>query len=394
MFFSKKILLLPKSKENINPKPNPSVEILGNLPVDFAATAYHLMKRGEYFYAVVSNSPEDGQDSTAVRRKNYIVKTKDFVNWTGSKIGSGYTTYDDQSDSFYSATLAMHYDGKANGVALVAYHVTKINPDDFSYTNTTIMSDTSMSKTSRGIARIQRVGDYLMFLYYKGQTNVFMCYSTNNGSTWTSKQIYSTPNYSYGGSGIRHVSNGSRSIISAIFGSTSQTVRYFTSPTASAVSNCKMCFSDKSINTIASNIFYLDTINNVFYKTDDLVNYSTSFPYKHNSLIGNAIFHQNYLISTCDTTSLRYNSSLDYSHIGKISIYDLTTKKFYTFDTGLDVFYLYKAGTNTYPRGLIRIISFIEEQVYFIFQTEKVSNYRLAKVPISYILENMQETPI
>jgi len=383
------VLILPKKMLFLNKNKTNPVEVLGALPSDFSAVLYRLMKRGDYFYAVVYNDPQNGRASTAVKTLNFISKTKDFINWTGSQIGSGFTTYDKKSDSFYSTTLGMLYEGTANGTALMAYHITKINPDTFEYTNTTIMPDTKMSETSRVITPVQRVGNYLMFMYYKDHTNVYMCYSTDNGSTWTSKQIYSVSSYGYGGSGLKHVGNGSKSMISGNFGSTSQTVRCFTSPAASALSNCKMCVSDNMINTAANNFYYLDTTNKVFYKTEDLINYSHTFSYTINSIHSNSVFKDGYLISTCNG-SLRVDL-YDDSYLGYISIFDLSTGKMYLFDTGLNIAYSRTSGSYTYTYGYIQIIGLIEDYVYFIFKNNTTyKSYKIARTPVSYILENMQ----
>lgn len=376
LIFPKRLLLKGKASS--------PVEVLGALPSDFTAALYRLMKRGDYFYAVVFNSPDKGTTSTAVQTLNYISKTKDFINWEGSGIGSGYTHYDEKSDSFFSITLGLNYK-----TSVASYHVTKINPDTFEYKITTIMSDVALSDTSRGITQVQRIGNYLFFIYYKDSTNMYSCYSSDNGETWTSKKIYTISSFGLGAFGLYLVGNGSLCMHAGYFGSTSQTVRYFTSPAASAASNCKMCKSDNPVNTIGNNFYYLDTSNKVFYKTENLKNYSHSFSYEISSINSNCIFKDGYLISTCN--GVLRTDLYDCSYLGYISIFDLSTGQMYLFDTGLDIAYSSTSGSYTYMYGYIQIIGFIDDYVYFVFKNKTTyKSYVIARVPVSYILENMQ----
>lgn len=382
--FCKRLFYKTKQKTIIE---NP-VKILGKMPTDFYVTNYRLMKRGDEFFAIVNNSPQNGTKTTAVQNLNFISKTKDFQNWTGSAIGSGYTMYDEKSDSFFSVTLGEHYEGTVGGIALVAYHITKINPDDFSYSNKTIMPDTKMSETSRMISPIQRIGNYLVMQYHKESTNCYTAYSTDNGNNWTSKKLYSVSSFGVGGCGTSLVSNGTKFLASGYYGSTSQSRRCFTSPTASVASNCGSCKSDKPIHTIGNHFYYYNSSNNQISLTTDFVKYSKTLNVKKNSIGNQCYFYDKYLIASCNG-SFNVDSSDDSSHLGMISIFDTTSGQMYVFDTGLNVAYTQKSGSYTYKYGYIQLVGLIDDELYFIFQCISNKTYRLAKVSISHVLENM-----
>lgn len=377
--FSKRLLY--KTKQSIETP----IKILGIMPTDFSVLYYRLMKRGDEFFAIVNNSPRNGSKTTAVQNLNFISKTKDFKNWTGSGIGSGYTMYDETSDLFFSVTLGEHYEGTASGIALVTYHITQINPDDFNYSNTTIMTDTKMSETSRIISPIQRIGNYLVMQYYKEQTNCYTAYSTDNGSSWTSKKLYSVSNFTIGGSGTSLVSNGTKFLANGYYGSTSDTRRCFTSPTSSVSSKCNSCQSDKPIYTSGNNFYYYNSSNNQISLTSDFVKYSKTFNVKKNSIGNQCYFYDKYMFSSCGGSYIDTTGTDDNSHLGMFSIYDITSGQMYVFDTNLEVAYV----RNSYIYAYIQLIGLIDNEIYFIFQSTTNYSYRLAKVPVSYVLENM-----
>lgn len=375
--------LLYKSKQKATEES--PIKILGKMPNDFTVTNYRLIKRGDEFFAIVNNSPQNGSKTTAVQNLNFISKTKDFKNWTGSGIGSGYTMYDEKSDSFFSVTLGEHYEGTANGIALAAYHITKINPDDFSYTNKTLMPDTKMSATSRSISPIQRIGNYLVMQYHKESTNCYTAYSTDNGNTWTSKKLYSVSSFGVGGAGTSLVSNGTKFLANGYYGSTTMTRRCFSSPTSSVASNCNSCKSDKPVHTTGNYFYYYNSSGRTISLTTDFVNFSKTINVKKYSIGNQCYFYDKYMFSSCNGTYINATGTDDNSHLGMFSIYDITSGQMYIFDTGLEVTYI----QNSYIYAYIQLIGLIDDEIYFIFQCATNKSYRLAKVPVSYVLENM-----
>lgn len=386
MIFSKK--LLNNTIEEEQEDPNAPVKILGTTPPDFYATNYRLMKRGNEFFALYENSPENGMKNINVQTLNFISKTTDFKNWTGSGIGSGYTRYDEQSDSFYSTTLAVDYDTK-NGPNITADYVTKINPDTFEYTTTVLLPQTSMSQTSRGLSSVQRIGNYLIIFFYKGQTQVMSAYSTDNGNTWNSTSL-STVSMGIGGSSINFVSNGTKGITSNYFGSTTQTRKCFSSPTNYVNSNCQYgCKGDRPIYTTSNNLYSYNYSSMTLSLTTDCINYSKTINVIKNTIGNVCVFYDKYVISANTMSYSLKSQPDDVSYYGKIVLYDTSNGDMYYFDTGLDIPYQSGSGDYIYVYSYIQVVGFIDDEIYFVFQCQKKKSYQLAKVHISYVIENM-----
>ncbi len=377
------------SKKLLNKKDSGSpIQILGKMPTDYAATTYNLLKRGNDFFAINTSGPQNGTTLTTVQNLNSISKTNDFTNWIGSHIGSGHTVYDRESDSFYSVTLGERYTTGASNNA-IAYHVTKINPDDFSYTITTLMPETDMSKTSRYISQVQRVGNYLTILYLRDQSNQYIAYSSDNGATWTNKKLASISSWSMGGSGYLITSIKSKLLASGYFGSSSSTRKCFTTPTSYVASNCNSCKSDMPEYSYGNVLYYYNSSQATLSFTNDCINHSNTYNILKSSIGNRCISYDKYLISAGYGSYNIASPPADTSFYGMITIFDRTNGQFFLFDTGLGVSYEKKSGSYTYIYSYIQIVGFIEDEIYFIFQCESNKTYRLAKVPISYVLENM-----
>ena len=79
----------------------------------------------------------------------------------------------------------------------------------------------------------------------------------------------------------------------------------------------------------------------------------------------------------------------DVSYYGKIVLYDTSNGDMYYFDTGLDIPYQSGSGDYIYVYSYIQVVGFIDDEIYFVFQCQKKKSYQLAKVHISYVIENM-----
>lgn len=386
MIFSKKLLNLIADEEQADP--NAPVKILGTMPKDFYAGSYNLMKRGDEFFAINTGGPQNGSTLTTVQTLNFISKTKDFKTWTGSQIGSGHTVYDIESDSFYSVTLGERYKTYADNNA-IAYHVTKINPDTFEYKITTLMPEYDMSKTSRLISQVQRVGNHLMLLYLRDHTNQFIAYSSDNGENWTNVNLFPTSSWAMGGSGTTIASNKTKLLASGYYGSSTATRKCFTTPTSFVNSNCQACKSDKPEYSYGNILYYYNYSAKTVSLTTDCINYSKTFNVIQNTMGNRCIYYDKYFITANTMSYSKKSAPEDISYYGKLVIYDTTTSQMYHFDTGLDIPYESGSGDYIYVYSYIQIVGFIEDEIYFIFQCQTKKSYRLAKVHISYVLENM-----
>lgn len=363
--------------------PTSPVIILGSLPTDFYGTAYNLIKINDEFYAINNSGANKGTATTDVQKLNFISKSTDFKNWTGSGIGSGHTVYDEDSGYFFSITLGLNY-----STNYAAYHVTKINPKTFEYKTTTIMAPTPLSKTSRYISQVQRIGNYLVFYYVKGQSETYSCYSSDNGETWVSKKL-STFNMGLGAFSYSIASDKTKALVNGYFNSTNSSIKCFTSPTAYKSSNCKYCKSDRPGHSYGSNIYYYSSSEKKVYLTTDFINHSKILNVLSNSISNQCIFYDKYLLSTANSSYSLKSQPEDISYYGKITIYDKTNGEMYYFDPDLDIPYQSGSGDYIYVYNYIQIVGFIDGEIYFVFQCKTKKSYQLAKVPISYVIENM-----
>lgn len=381
MIYSKKLLNNFISEEQ--EMPSSPVKILGTMPTDFSATTYNLIKIDNEFYAINNSGANKGTTTTDVQKLNFISKSTNFKNWTGSKIGSGHTVYDEDSGYFFSITLGLNYNTNH-----AAYHVTRINPKTFEYKVTTIMQPTPLSETSRYISQVQRIGNYLVFYYVKGDCSTYSCYSSDNGETWNSIKL-STVSLGLGASSYSIASDKTKALVNGYFGSSSPSVKCFTSPTAYKSSNCKTCKSDRPGYTYGSHFYNYSSSDKKVNLTTDFINYSKTLNVLSDSISNSCIFYDKYLLSTSSSSYKVSSPPNDISYFGKITIYDTTNGKMYYFDTGLDTSYQSGSGNYAYIYNPIYIIGFIDEEIYFVFDGKSSTSYQLAKVPISYVMENM-----
>lgn len=386
MIFSKKLLNTVVEEEQEDP--NAPVKILGTMPTDFYAGSYFLMKRGDEFFAINTGGPQNGSTLTTVQTLNFISKTKDFKTWTGSQIGSGHTVYDIESDSFYSVTLGQRYKTYAPDNA-IAYHVTKINPDTFEYKITTLMPEYDMTQTSRLISQVQRVGNYLMLLYLRDHTNQYIAYSSDNGETWTNVNLFATSNWAMGGSGTTITSLKTKLLASGYYGSSTNTRKCFTTPTSFVNSNLQTCKSDMPEYSYGNTLYYFNYSAKTISLSKDCLNYTNTFSVIQNTIGNRSICYDKYFISANTMSYSKKSPPDDISYHGKINIYDTTTGQMYCFDTGLDIPYESGSGDYIYVYSYILLVGFIDNEIYFIFQNQQKKSYRIAKVHISYVLENM-----
>lgn len=366
------------SKEIFYQKTSP-VNVLGKMPMPATLTGnsrYYLMKRGDEFFLVYNYDFFMDTTSTAVKTLDYIQKTTDFKTWTGSKIGSAMTRYDAVADAFFAVTLGLNYTTN-----MAAYHLTKINPDDFSYTTKTIMPETALSATSRSISHVDRIGNSLMLLYLKGSVTTNSYYSNDNGNTWATAQVGSA-SVSVGGSGIASASNGSRMLTMSYFGSTTMANRTFTAPTTSAATTNPCRASTNQIYTTTSMGYAYNSSTGVLDLSSDFVNYATRTLDKLliNSS-GGILVYNNHLI----TSSTLSSATLE-PYLGKIVLHNLANGKVYLFDPKLNHVYL----TSGYYRNYMKMMSVIDGDLYFNYSKDS-NNYFLAKVPINNVFEEMQE---
>ncbi|MBR1625513.1 MAG: hypothetical protein IJ681_00045 [Bacteroidales bacterium] len=385
MIFSKRLLnTIIEEQED----PNAPVKILGTMPTDFYAGSYYLMKRGDEFFAINTGGPQNGTTLTTVQTLNFISKTKDFKTWTGSQIGSGHTVYDRESDSFYSVTLGERYKTGATNNA-IAYHVTKINPDTFEYTITTLMPELSMSETSRYISQVQRVGNYLVIFYLRDHTNQYVAYSGDNGANWTNAKLSTISSFAMGGSGFTIASNKNKLLANVYMGSSTSVRKCFTTPTSYVASNCQTCKSDMPDYSYGNTLYYYNYSAKTVSYTTDCINYSKTFNVLQNTVGNRNICYDKYFITANTMSYSKKSPPEDTSYYGKINVYDTSTGQMYCFDTGLDIPYESGSGDYIYVYSYIQIVGFIDDEIYFIFQSQSKKSYRLAKVHISYVLENM-----
>ena len=381
MIFSKKLLYTADDS-------NSPIKILGKMPTDYAATTYNLLKRGNEYFAINTSGPQNGTTLTTVQNLNSISKTSDFNNWTGSQIGSGHTVYDRESDSFYSVTLGNRYKTNATNNA-VAYHVTKINPDDFSYKITTLMPELDMSQTSRYISQVQRVGNYLMIFYLRDKTNQYVAYSSDNGETWTNLKLFTVSSFSMGSTGFLITSIKTKLLANCYVNSSTPVRKCFTTPTSYVASNCVTCKSDMPEYSYGNVLYYYNSSQATLSFTEDCINHTTTYNILKSSIGSRCISYDKYLISAGYGSYNVASPPADTSFYGMFTIFDRTNGQFYICDTGLDIPYEKKSGSYTYIYSNIQIVGFIDDEIYFVFTCESNKNYRLAKVPISYVLENM-----
>ena len=359
------------------------VTILGALPSDFYGTAYNLIKIDDEFYAINNSGANKGTATTDVQTLNFISKSADFKNWTGSGIGSGHTVYDEDSGYFFSITLGLNYSTNH-----AAYHVTKINPKTFEYKITTIMPPTALSQTSRYISQVQRIANYLVFYCVKGQTDTYVYYSSDNGETWSSKKL-STVSLGLGAFSYSIASDKTKALVNGYFGSTTSSVKCFTSPTAYKNSNCKICKSDRPGYSYGSNFYNYSSSDKTINLTTDFINYSKTLNVLSSSIGNQCFFYDKYIISTANSSYKLSSPPDDISYYGKITIYDKTNGEMHYFDPDLDIPYQSGSGDYIYVYNYIQIVGFIDEEIYFVFQCKTNRSYQLAKVPISYVIENM-----
>jgi len=382
------------SKKLLCSKKSSPVEVLGSFPTNFSYSAYLLMKRGDYYYAIVNNGPQNGSTNINVQTLNFISKTTDFKTWTGSGIGSGCTCYDEISDSFFSVTLGERYQTGASDNAY-GYYITKINPDDFSYTTKTI-GTYSMTGNSRGISPIQRVGNYLMLVYYTGGHNTNIYYSSNNGSSWSSTKHCSISSFGYGGTSVTFMGNGQKAFGNGYFStSTSYVKKVFSSPTSAVTSSASCSYCDRPLYTSSNNFYNINS--NILYLSNNLTSNTASLslrpqPSNASATASNgsfAVFYDNYFITMSSYWSyISDGEPLPYA--GKIVLYNLSSGTCYLFDTGLDLIYTSGSGTYAMHKAYGKIVGFIDNYIYFICQINNVSGYKLVRVPIDYVLEKMK----
>lgn len=375
--------LLNNSAKNQQETPDSLVSVIGVLPSDFSETRYNLIKIDNEFFAINNNGAEKGTKTTDVQTLNFISKSTDLKNWTGSKIGSGHTVYDEDSGYFFSVTLGLNYNTNC-----VAYHVTKINPKTFEYKITTIMSPTALSTTSRYISQVQRIGNYLVLYYVRGNCDTYSFYSSDNGETWNNKKL-SSVNLRLGASSYIIASNKTKALVNGYIGSSTSSVKCFTSPTAYQNSNCAACKSDRPGYSYGSNFYNYFASNKIVNLTTDFINYSKTLNVLSDSIGNQCIFYDKYLISTSSPNYKLSSPPDDISYHGKITIYDITTGEMYYFDTGLDVQYQSGSGDYAYIYTNTQIAGFIDNEIYFVFRGKTTNGYKLAKVPVSYVIENM-----
>jgi len=380
MIFSKRLLnTIIEEQED----PNAPVKILGTLPNDFYGTAYNLIKIDDEFYAINNSGANKDTTTTDVRTLNFISKTTDFKNWNGSGIGSGHTVYDEVSGFFFSITLGLNY-----STNYAAYHVTKINPKTFEYKTTTIMEPTPLSQTSRYISQVQRIGNYLVFYYVKGKTDTYSCYSSDNGETWQSTKLASV-SLGLGAFSYSIASDGTKALVNGYFSSSSSSVKLFTSPTAYQTTNCSSMKSDRPGFSYGNNFYYFNYSATTLNLSTDLKNYSKTFSVIKNTVGNQCVFSDNYIITANNMSYSLKSPPDDISYYGKLIIFDKTNGDMYYFDTGLDVPYQSGSGDYIYIYCYIQVVGFIDDEIYFVFQCQKKKSYQLAKVHVSYVIENM-----
>ena len=378
LIYSKELLYISKKQS--------PVEIIGALP-NTSMNNFNFMKRGNEIFAIASSSPTN--NSQAVQTADFIYKTTDFKNWQGSGIGSMITRYDEQADSFFAVTL-----GGDTTNNLFSYHITKINPDNFSYKTTTILSNMAYGSHSRGISPIQRVGTYLMLYYYRDHTNTYVCYSSDNGETWKSSKLCSISGLGVGGSTETLVGNGTKAIAYGyVTSSSSYSTKCFSSPTSSVNSSTTCRTGDRPTHTSNNNIFTATVTNNVPYLklTSNLTSDTTSIvaPTGLIKTSSNCYFYDHYVFITYYGSYSASSTIPDY--FGKIVVYDFNSQQWYLFDLGLQLYYSTGSGKYVYNYATIRrIMGIIDGNVYVQWHTSSGDKGQIVRVHADYILESMQ----
>lgn len=376
------------SKKLLTAKTKNPVEIVGIFPGDFSDTSYTLMKRGNYFYAIANTGAKYDENSTDVKKLNFIAKSTDLRNWIGSGIGSGRTNYDAKSDSFYSITFGSDYNVNPDN-AKIAYHVTKINPDTFAYTNTTVEKFT-MAGNSRGISQVQRVGSALMFLGYKNSHNSVIYYSYDSGATWKSFAATSVNSFVASAYSIYLVGNGS---IAIAYGFLSSAAEYetlcFLAPNSYGKDvNDYFCGSPSNPCGTASDLTYeVDYSNNKFYLSSTLteITKTINLPSKFitTSTTPKCAFYNNYVFMGYDERY--YGTSPTPSSLGYIRIIDTNTGYCYLFDYGYPPYPINAA----YPYSYLKSVLGIFDNYLYFHSTVKSSIGTIFRVPVDYVLKNM-----
>lgn len=379
--YSKKFLM--KQKETTptpEPEPEPSlVQVLGAVPKDFSnGFKYNLIKRNDYFYMLYEDSPKNGEDDTEVQKLNFISRTKDFKSWEGSGIGSGYIRYDETADAFFCSHLGMRY--KTNLYNDVKYNIIKINPDDFSYKVQNILTST-MEITSRGITHIERVGNYLMLLCYINKTSVYSFYSSNNGETWSSKLLVTTPSFGIGLDGIKSCSNGNGMKASIYYGSTTSSSKFFTSPMACQNSSSKATNTDRAGYSKGNKLIGISTNNELTISTDGVND--TKYQLSGKLATENGVFYGDYYITAAPTSG---GNSTKFEYLGKIILHNLKTREIFLFDPELDAV----SASFGYYTSQLKILNIFDDYLYFSF-AKNGSNCSVGKVAITDILNNLQK---